>query len=69
MQDAVRYGLTCKALERLSLQVSNNEYMNRLGRAELIYTKALHKLKSYLVNLKDENSFALGQPFVWLSEY
>lgn len=69
MVDCMRYGLLAKGLERLSMQVSNNEYMNRLSRAEQMYSRALQKLKAYLVNLKDENSFPQGQPMVWLPEY
>lgn len=68
MHDSVHWGLTLKALERLQFQVSNNEYMNRYAKAEMIYDKALRKLKAYLVNLKDENSFPQGQPMVWLPE-
>lgn len=69
MHDSVRWGLTMKALERLQFQTSNNEYMNRYTKAEQMYNKVLYHLKSYLVNLKDENSFAQGQPMVWLPEY
>jgi hypothetical protein len=69
MHDSVRFGLTMKALERLQFQVSNNEYMNRYAKAEQMYNKVLLKLKAYLVNLKDENSYAQGQPMVWLPEY
>lgn len=68
MHDSVRWGLTMKALERLQFQVSNNEYMSRYSRASELYDKALRKLKVYLVNLKDENSYAQGQPIVWLPE-
>lgn len=69
MTDSVRFGLTMKALERLQFQSSNNEYMGRYAKAEMLYNQVLQKLKVYLVNLKDENSFAQGQPIVWLPEY
>jgi hypothetical protein len=61
-------GMRKEAIEKLAMR-EGDIWLNRLSIAQNEFNAELIKLKKYITNLKDKNSFPQIQPLKWLSDY